>query len=250
MSDRDGESGDGGDFRVAVRDSAVAASAAVGDLVAEWGRTATFPSRAVAERVASDLSERGTGRVWIQGAPDATADAYLVGRERVPGEPIARDGDRFTCPVSATQYGAVGEALITAPAPDPALREWIRDDLPVAASVAEQVYFDGDPEPPPVFLDESGGEGDRSGEHDWSEDHPTARRRWVPDYRARARLPDEDRPIRTYWCEVKTGSGTLERSQSAAMSAAARDRTVLLVSVDVSGLPDSYEVAIGRVEPD
>lgn len=227
------------DFRVSVRDSALAASPAVGELVTEWGRTVTFSSRAVAERVAADFTDRGTGSVWIQGAPDETADAYLVGREQVPDEPITRDGDRFTCPVSATQYGAVGEALVTAPAPDPALRAWIRDDLPVASPVADQARFDGDPSPPPVFLPVPD-----------DEDTPTARRRWIPDYRIHARLPDEERPIRTYWCEVKTGDGSLERSQSAAMRAAARDRPVLLVAVDVSGFPDSYDVEIRRVDPD
>lgn len=230
-----------GDYRVTVKPSALAASDAVAELVAEWGRTVTFGSRTAAERVAADLADRGTGDAWIQSAPtDPDLEAYLVGREQVPGTVLERDGDAFTCRLSADQYGALGETLVAASGLEPALRTYVAEDLPIPEGRRSELTFAVDRTPPPVFVERAAGVETGPG---------TDRHRWVPDCRVRPRLPEERRPVREYWCEVKTGDGRPERSQLAAMRATAREATVLLVTVDVAGLPAEYGLEVEAVSP-
>ncbi|SEO44853.1 hypothetical protein SAMN04487948_102465 [Halogranum amylolyticum] len=71
------------DYVVDVKPSARRTNGAVGAAVCRTGSRRRFDSRADAEAWASELSERGDGRVWIRRAdPDdrSAADAYLVGR--------------------------------------------------------------------------------------------------------------------------------------------------------------------------
>jgi hypothetical protein len=61
------------------------------------------------------------------------------------------------------------------------------------------------------------------------------------------------RTVARYLCEVKTGGGSLERSQRELIEYAARETPVILARVDVSGLPREYEIAFeqfGTTSPD
>lgn len=73
-------------YRVEIKPSARRTNGAVGQAVQSDGRVRVHEDRAAADEWASDLTERGERRVWIQDAPphDRTPnDGYLVARGRV-----------------------------------------------------------------------------------------------------------------------------------------------------------------------
>ena len=242
-------------FTVAVKDSARDANRAVRRLARAEGDRLDFDSEAAAHRRARELSADGDAAIKVQRAapqdPD-DVDGYLVGwPDRRTRTPEGTPTEGLTFDTEANQYGALGEALVCTPAVNPPLLTHFarvdtdldvgganRDEANLDTGAAERggdasderlrVELDADPEPVVVRSD----------------------RRWVPDCRAVVRL-GPDRPVLTeYWCEVKAGDGSFERSQREAMRAKAREATVLKIRVDLDDLPESYTAWVRRVEPD
>ncbi|MFB6136904.1 MAG: hypothetical protein ABEJ42_01000 [Halobacteriaceae archaeon] len=234
-------------FTLLVKPSAVAASDAVADHLAagvretDGDRRLHLDSRADAEALAERLTAAGgvgDAPVAVQAvAPsDAAAeavDAYLVPRpERRTREPDGSLESGLTFDTTATQYGALGETLLTAYASDPPLLcHYARQDLGLGADDPLSVAVDDDPDP--VVADRS-----------------ADRFRWEPDCAAVARAGEAGPRLATYLVEVKTGGGSLLRDQRAVMAAAARRVSVLKVGLDVDELPDSYTARVRAVDSD
>jgi len=219
-------------FRVAIKDSATDANEAAWQFARAEGDAVAFDCEADARSRARELSAIGETPLKIQrAAPQdpSDADAYLVAwPERRRWDPDGTPTRGLTFDTAANQYGALGEAVVCSPAVNPpVLAHFARVD-PNLPEEELRVELDTDPEPVVVGPD----------------------RRWVPDCRATVRL-GPDRPALTeYWCEVKTGDGSFERSQREAMSAKAREATVLKIRVDVTELPDSYTAWVRKVGPE
>lgn len=229
---------DADEFSVLVKPSAVRANEAVADLAADRGRELAYPDRTAAATAADRLSGGGDGRVRIQRvAPQDPegVDAYLIADpERRTRDPEGSLESGLTYDVSGNQYGALGEALVLAhPVDPPGITRYVRRDLdlPEGKLADLRVTVEADPDPV-AFVDGSG-----------------ERLTWVPDCRATARLGPGGRVLGEYWCEIKTGDGSFERSQREVMGQMARTATVLAVRVDVGDLPDSYSVRIREESP-
>lgn len=217
-------------FVVEIKKSARVSNSAVQDLFDEEGTTVKFDSHDAAEERVRELASRGDGPVRLQAvAPQDTTgvDGYLVGASRhdrtVPEIPPEAG---WTFGVDASQYGALGEALITAgDGASRPVRTFVRYDHGIPADTPLTVGVSTDVEPWTVPGDDGV---------------------WEPDAKIEAHIGH--RVIGSYYCEVKTGNGRLERSQEAAIDAAAREIPVLLLWVDVSRLPDQYEVSIEKID--
>ncbi|MFC7081682.1 hypothetical protein [Halorussus caseinilyticus] len=227
-------------FTVAVKDSAREVNEAARRVAITEGDRLEFDSETAAHRRARELSEGGETPVKVQRAapqdPD-DVDGYLVAwPERRTQNPEGSPTEGLTFDTEANQYGALGEAVAFTPEVNPPLLTHfarVDADLPdVDFSDRERdelrVELDTDPAPVVVGSD----------------------RRWEPDCRAVVRL-GPDRPVLTeYWCEVKTGDGSFERSQREAMRAKAREASVLKIRVELDDLPDRYTAWVRTVEPD
>lgn len=217
-------------FVVEIKKSARVRNAAVEGLYERDGPRITYGSEEAAREAVAALASRGDGPVRLQAvAPQdgAAVDGYLVGASRhrieIPDTP-PEDGWSFG--VDASQYGALGEALLTAGdgAARP-LRTFVRYDHDLPPETPLTVAVDADPTPVTV---------------------PGTDGRWEPDCVIEASVGH--RLITSYACEVKTGAGRLERRQAPVIEAAARDRPVLVVFVDVTGLPEQYEVRFEKID--
>jgi len=217
-------------FVVAIKKSARVRNSAVASLFETEGGRVTYPSAAVAREAVAELASRGEGPVRLQAvAPQdgADVDGYLVGASRhdlsVPETPPSAG---WTFGVDASQYGALGEALLTAgDGASRPVRAFVRYDQDLADDTPLVVGVEADPGPVTV---------------------PGEAGAWVPDCRIEATVGHHT--IATYLVEVKTGNGRLERTQEAAIDAAAREVPVLLVWVDVTALPDEYTVEFEKVD--
>lgn len=229
--DRTGMEDDSGSYRVAVKDSATESNAAARDLDREVVR---FDSVSEAHRRARRLSEEGDTPVKIQQAAPQDSDdvdGYLVAwPERRRWNPDGTPTEGLTFDTAANQYGALGEAVVLTPTVNPpVLTHFARVDADLSERETATLRVELDTDPDPVEVAGS--------------------KRWEPDCRAVVRL-GPDRPVLTeYWCEVKTGDGSFERSQRAAMTAKAREATVLKIRVEVDDLPDSYTAWVRTVDP-
>ncbi|NHN60471.1 MULTISPECIES: hypothetical protein [Halorussus] len=54
--------------------------------------------------------------------------------------------------------------------------------------------------------------------------------------------------LERYYCEIKTGNASFERSQVDAVKALARKERVLKIRVIIENLPDQYSLRIHEVE--
>lgn len=215
------------DFRVAVSDSAVERNEAVAALVAEEGARRRYETAADARDAAAALTAAGGSDVRIQAvAPQdpADVDAYLVGASRADAPvPDGDPADGWSFAVDAAQYGALGEALLTAgDGLATPLDRYLRRELDASLEADLDATVDADPDPVSA---------------------PGVAGQWVPDCRASVALPDGRGAL--FLVEVKTGDGGLERSQRAVAEAA--EAPALLARVDVSDLPREYEVAFERI---
>lgn len=219
-----------GEFVVEIKQTARARNTAVATLYEREGETVTYPSEDRAREAVKELASRGVGPVRLQAvAPqdDSAVDAYLVGASRhdidIPNRPPEAG---WTFGVDASQYGALGESLLTAGdrAARP-LRTFVRYDHDLDPEAPLTVSVDTDPDP--ISL-------------------PGQGRRWEPDCVIAASV--NHRLLDRYACEIKTGDGRLERSQESAIEAAARDLPVLVVFVDITCLPETYDVHIEKVD--
>lgn len=200
----------------------------------EHGDVVTFESREQAEVFADHLSARdGDLRVQAAAPNDpADVDAYLLA-DHSPSitEPASVEDDTLTFDVGANLYGSLGEAVVLAGPHSPAIEHFVendladvdfRDGLRVRVTRGEFVSFEG-----------------LYGEHS----------RWLPDCRVEARDGWRDPPVEEYWCEIKTGNASFERTQVAAMRELAKDARVLKIRVLIDDLPQQYSVRIHEVEP-
>jgi hypothetical protein len=105
-------------FRVLVKQSAVDRNSAVAARVTDPPTVLEFASKTAAQSEAATLTKEGDGPVRVQAvAPqdDTDADAYLVGASRSGTEiPETPPSAGWTFGVDGDQYGALGEALLTA----------------------------------------------------------------------------------------------------------------------------------------
>lgn len=200
----------------------------------------SYPSRAAAEAAIDDFELLEAGRLELQApAPNdpADVDAYLVfypaDRKRDPDGSLA---DGWTFDTTANQYGAIGEALVTAPG-TPALHHFVRRDLAgdVDDERAEQLHVECTTRPD---------------DFDWATLRAAAdgdRLNWTPDCEVRVALPDRGGYVHRYFCEVKTGDASFERNQAADVEAVSAVADVLKIRVTIDELPDAYSVRFSRV---
>lgn len=227
-------------FRVAIKDSA--SRALEGDRLPTRDDVliCTFQSRDAAEESVEALDPAETGTLELQqpapNDPD-DVDAYLVfyptNRKRSPDGSMT---DGWTFDTTANQYGAIGEALVTAPA-TPALDHFVRQDLAADIDTERTDNWSIDCETDPAAFDwetlRSVTENGRQG--------------WVPDCEVRVRLPDRRGYLHRYFCEIKTGAASFQRNQGAGMAAVSEVADVLKIRVRIDGLPDEYTVVFDRI---
>ncbi|WP_424017282.1 hypothetical protein ACOZ4N_15560 [Halorientalis pallida] len=215
----------GDEFQVEVKASAIDRNSAVAELVASAGERLSYGGEGDARADAAELTRRGESPVRIQAvAPqdDTDADAYLVAGSRTRGSiPAAAPDDGWQFGVDASQYGALGEALLTAgDGTARPLALYVRHDLELDPETS--LSIDVDESPPAVTK-------------------PGTPGRWQPDCALSVDIAG--RTVARYRCEIKTGGGSLERSQRELIEYAARETPVIYARVDVSGLPREYEVS-------
>lgn len=215
-------------FVVAIKESAREHNESVDRLVEDAGPRRRYDSRADAEAEAAELSTGG-GDIRLQAvAPrdDADADAYLVGASRAnPPVPDGDPEDGWRYAVTADQYGALGEALLTAgDGVTTPLDHYLRREFDLDPDADLAIEVDADP----AAVTAPG----RPGE-------------WRPDCELTVAVAG--RRVARYRCEIKTGDGGPERNQRAIAEATAGETPALLARVDVSGLPTEYEVAFERL---
>jgi len=235
-----------GPFRVALKPSACEAGPEIAALREETGEIVTFDTRAAAERALVDAESA----LHLQGpAPNdpATVDAYLVALrdpEPDPGErPPPAAG--WTFDARPRQVGRLAEALFDA---------YARDPPPVVAYAARdlgvdpaEIRVDVDPDPSAVSgIDADAEVGDSGDASDPG---------WVPDVGFVVRRVGDGAygapVLARYVAEIKHGSSSFERGQRAAMARLAmrrRDLDVLVIRVDLEGMPRSYDVSIRALD--
>jgi hypothetical protein len=226
-------------FVLAVTDDALAVNDALAD-VADEDRTLGFESRDEAETYAAQLAV-GDGALRVQAAAPndpRDCDAYLLAaHDPAVAEPAEADGDgRLTFDVGANAYGTLGEALLFDVPKRPALRYVVREDLGLDDERAAG-----------ISLDVERGETLAVPDPEGDDIH-----RWVPDCVLTVRDGRDgpgDEALARYYCEVKTGDGSFQRAQPAAMRALAAEERVLKVRVRVDDLPEQYTVYVDEVDP-
>jgi hypothetical protein len=222
------EPGQATGYCVEVREGALAVNDRVHIIVDRHGRVLEFGTRAQAETYAAWLSTLG-GPLSVQATPPnetSDIDAYLIA-EHSPSvaEPASIENDTWHFDVDANLYGSLGEALLLE-APKPyALTYFVKEDR----------ALDDDP-----LLTIRRGSSHRG----------AVEARWVPDCELLVREVAGGPVRERYYCEIKTGGGSLEREQRAAMEELARSERVLLIRVGIEDLPQQYAVTVTEVDPD
>ena len=220
-------------FTVEIKSGALETNKALVDIQEEHGEMLSFRSKAEAEAFAEQLStDAGPLRIQAAAPNDPNdVDGYLLAQyDRSIKKPATTDDGTWTFDVGANLYGALGEAVVTSGSKPPALEYFVKQDL---ASDLDDLDFglrisvtSGDP----VSLDHT-------------------QLSWLPDCCIEARDGWQGDLLERYWCEIKTGEASFERSQAAAMQALAADERVLKIRVLIDSLPDQYSVRIIEVEP-
>lgn len=196
------------------------------------GAVMEYEDREAAATAARRYTEADGMAVRLQApAPNdpRDVDAYLVANpERRVRDPSGSLEDGLSFETGATQYGALGEALVCSHEQDPpVLQAWAERALDVEGVPAVQLQPDIEPV---TFRNAENGE--------------TAT--WEPDCGARVTVGGAvQRELR---CEIKAGKASTERDQRRVMRLAAREWTVLLLRLDLDGLPDEYGARIEEIE--
>jgi hypothetical protein len=229
------EPGDDTGYAVEVKPGALGVNSELRETVEHRGHTLEFGSRARAEDYARQLSATG-GELKIQAAPanePDEIDAYLLaGHSPSIKKPAAVDGDTWTFDVGANLYGSLGEAILLHSPKPHALVYFVRQDLELDEGKLEWGLNVEVAAAEPQAIKHSGGP-----------------KRWTPDCVIEARDGWGGETLETYYCEIKTGDASFERSQVETMEALAREERVLKIRVDIENLPDEYSLRIHEVEP-
>jgi hypothetical protein len=228
------EPGDRTGFVVEAKPGALDVNGTLVDAVESHGRILEFGSRTHAESYASQLSTSGVPlRIQAVAENDPSeVDAYLLANHSPSiKEPAHVDGDTWTFDIGANLYGALGEAiLLEAPRPH-AIHYFVRQDLPLDDGELENgLKIDVQPG---RFLSVGDDEG---------------RNNWVPDCKVVVKDGWNGPVLERYYCEIKTGNASFERSQIAAMEQLAREERVLKIRMLIEELPDQYSLRIREVE--
>jgi hypothetical protein len=228
------EPGDETGYAVEVKSGALDVNGELREVVERRGHTLDFGSRAWAEDYARQLSATD-GELKIQAAPanePDEIDAYLLaGHSPSIKEPAAVDGDTWTFDVGANLYGSLGEAILLHSPKPHALVYFVRQDLDLDEDKLEWGLNVEVTAAEPLAVEHSDG-----------------LKRWTPDCVIEARDGWGGETLETYYCEIKTGDASFERSQVETMEALARDKRVLKIRVDIENLPDEYSLRIHEVE--
>lgn len=231
------EPGDGTGFRVEAKPDALDVNAALRNAIENHGNPLEFKSKPTAATYTDQLSATdGDLRLQTAAPNDPTdVDAYLLA-DHNPSikEPAESEGDTLTFDVGANLYGTLGEAILTAPPKPHALIHFVNQDLNVDDTSLEYgVRVDVETDCPLTVP-----ESDTGTTH-----------RWRPDCKLIARDGWNGPVIETYYCEIKTGNASFERSQATAMRTLAEDERVLKIRVLIDKLPDQYSLRIHDVSP-
>lgn len=234
----------GAEFVVEIKQSALDRNPWAALLREREGALVEFESESEARETVSDLSNSGDGaNVRIQRAADrdsSDCDAYLVAvpetRKRDPDGSLE---EGWTFDTTANQYGAIGETLVTTEG-TPALDHFVRQDLgpfpDERVETAMRLHVESDPR-----RMETGVVDAATAELDGE---------WIPDCEVRASLGDSQKWVHRYFCEIKTGSASYQRSQQEAMAAVAKRADVLKLRVSIDELPSEYSITVRRVGDD
>lgn len=220
-------------YHLSVKETAIESNQALADLVEKRGTLLKVDSKAEAEKLATSLSRSGT-RVRVQKAApqDPTdADGYLIGfPKRHISEPKDSDTQGLTFDLGANQYGEVGKALICGSYElAPGVKYYFYEEFDHLEK--EKHRLRGISEP---YLPE-----DISNEVSWSPD-------CLIQVRSGKTLDIEEQ----YFCEIKAGDASFERSQARDMKTVARPYNTLKIRVIIEDLPDEYTIRFQQVKAD
>lgn len=231
------EPDNGADFRVEAKPGALEVNTELRAAVEQHGHVLGFNSHTQAIAYADQLSATG-GDLRLQAvAPNGPADidAYLLA-DHNPSitEPATINGDTWTFDVGANLYGTLGEALLTATPKPHALLYYVKQDLDVDDTDTEhRLTVDVETDCVISLPDEQSDE----------------RNQWNPDCKLIARNGWNGPILETYYCEIKTGDASFERTQRDTMQLLAEDKRVLNIRVLIDDLPDQYSLRIHEVTP-
>ncbi|WP_435180479.1 hypothetical protein [Halorussus sp. AFM4] len=229
------EPGEETGFVVEAKSGALDVNGNLVETVETHGRTLEFGSREHAENYARQLSASGGG-LRIQAAPEndpSDVDAYLLA-DHNPSikEPATVEGDTWTFDVGANLYGVLGEAILVESPKAHALHYFVRQDLD---DVKLEEKLNVDVQPGRLIS--------------MSDDLGENQKNWIPDCKIIAKDGWDGPVVERYYCEIKTGNASFERTQVAAMEQLARDERVLKIRMLIEELPDQYSLRIHEVEP-
>jgi hypothetical protein len=223
------------EFAVEVKSGALTANNRLREIVDQYGERLEFGSRHNAEKYAHQLSN-SDGSVKIQAAPEndpSGIDAYLLADPDTSiTEPATTNDEEMTFDVGANLYGELGETVLLGPSKPHALIHFVREDLDISKrELNHGLYVDIEVGilVAPVEVDLNGG--------------------WIPDCIVKAYDGRNGELMKKYFCEIKTGDASFERSQVEVMEALARTERVLKIRVNIEDLPDQYSIRINDVEP-
>jgi len=225
--------GDQVGFTVEVKPGALDVNTELRDVVERHTHTLEFGSRSDAEDYAEQLSA-SDGPLRIQAVPEnepKAIDAYLLADHNPSIKtPAEIDGETWTFDVGANLYGTLGEAiLIDAPKPH-ALIHYIRQELEIDEADLEWELN--------VTMERGQLLSITSSEETKS---------WAPDCIVEAKDGWNGDLLERYYCEIKTGNASFERSQVETMKALAAKESVLKIRVIVDELPEQYSLRINEV---
>ena len=226
------EPGSGKGYRVEAKPGALEVNAALRADVEKHGNPLEFNSEHTATVYTDQLS--GTdGDLRLQtAAPNDPRDieAYLLA-DHTPAikEPSETNGDTWTFDVGANLYGTIGEAILTGTPKPHALIYFVKQDLNINDAAREQ-RLRVEVETDCALVVPTSDDG--------------TQHRWYPDCKIIARDGWNGPVLETYYCEIKTGNASFERSEMNAMRTLAGDERVLKIRVLIDVLPDQYSLRI------
>lgn len=222
------------EFAVEVKSGALTVNNRLREIVDQYGERLEFGSRHKAEQYARQLST-SDGSVKIQAAPEndpSGIDAYLLADYNTSTtEPATTNDGEMTLDVGANLYGELGETVLLGPSKPHALIHFVREDLEISKrELNHGLYVDIE-----VGILVAPEEADLNGG-------------WIPDCVVIAQDGRNGELLKKYFCEIKTGDASFERSQVEVMEALARTERVLKIRVDIEDLPYQYSIRINVVE--
>lgn len=222
-------------FAVEVKSGALTANNSLREIVKQHGEILEFGSRDKAEKYARRLSD-SDGSVKIQAAPEnepSDIEAYFLAEHNTSiTEPATVDADDLIFDVGANLYGELGETVLLGTTKPHALIYFLKQDLEISKRELNHGLYVETELGVLIVPDDTRLNGG-----------------WIPDCVLKAHDGRNGEMLGKYYCEIKTGDASFERSQVKTMEALARSEQVLKIRVDIEDLPDQYSLRINEVEP-